>query len=163
MIENQMNLWTGPVINLEAMQEMPHVDGYSRLKSSPKHDTHSSREIRWSLSISHIFVKVLTQRFGFTTFLTSLRRSRYSVLSRKLSLSVSITENFQSRTCRSESCCAVCASVPTGPKYESRKLTGGIVNLHVYTKTVNFCGVRKMLCRSFWSYSFVRYSKKRSG
>jgi hypothetical protein len=68
--------------------------------------------------------------------LTSLRRSRYSILSRKLSLSVSITENFQFRTCRSESCCAVCASVPTGPKYESRKLTEGIVNLNVYIKTV---------------------------
>ena len=94
---------------------MPHADGYSRLKSSPKQDTHSSREIRWSLSRSQIFVKVLTHLLGFTTFLTSLRRSRYSDLSRKLSLSMSITENFHSRTCRSESWWAGCASAPTGP------------------------------------------------
>jgi len=145
---------------------MPHVDGYSRSKSSPRHDTHSSREIRWSLSISHIFVKVLTQRFGFTTFLTSLRRSRYSVLSRKLSLSLSIIENFQSRTCRSESCCAVCVSVPTGPKYESRNLTDVIVNWHVHTKILKICGVQKMLC---WQVLILLYcpvfqkKKKRFG
>jgi hypothetical protein len=122
---NPHEMWTGPVINLEAIQELPHVDGYSRLKSSPRHDTHSSLDIRWSWSMSHIFVKFLTQRFGFTTFLASLRRSRYSILSKKLSLFVSITENFQPRTCRSESCGAVCASVPTGPNMRAGSLQTG--------------------------------------
>jgi hypothetical protein len=64
---------------------------------------------------------------GFMTFFTSRRRSRYSGFSRKLSLSLSITENFQSRTCRSESWGVDCAPSPADRQTRVETLQPDIV------------------------------------
>jgi len=133
---------------------MSHVGGYSRLKSSPKQDAHSSREIRWSLSKSQSFVNVLAQRLGFTTFFTSRRRSRYSVFSRKLSLSLSITENFQSRTCRSESWGVDCASSPADHKTRVERLEVDTLERHELFLNVSDEGVTKR----FRTESITKYT-----
>lgn len=72
------------------------------MPSRVKQSAHSCREICWSLSMSQARAKLFEQRFGFTNFLTSFRRSRYSVLSSLPSRFLSISLNFHSRTTRSK-------------------------------------------------------------
>jgi hypothetical protein len=91
---------------------------------------------------------------GFTTFFTSRRRSRYSVFSRKLSLSLSITENFQSRTCRSESWGVDCASSPADHKTRVERLEVDTLERHELFLNVSDEGVTKR----FRTESITKYT-----